>query len=125
MKIIRPETPQKQEVRKEEITQTSIIDGFEHERHIDIRYEEPKKEENLTLVIDGKEVTPFTKDNIEVEFEPQSIEDIMNDVINNGTKNITFTITLTKKQYELWTKKGGEKWLKKALVGQARLTKKR
>lgn len=87
----------------EEIKQTSIINGFEH-----YHFAERKS------IID--------------ENEPQSIEDIMNDVINNNTKNVTFTITLTKKQYELWTKKGAEKWLKKALVGQAnkkKSTKKR
>ena len=88
MKIIKPETPQKQEAKKEE---KIIIEPA------------TKKDENLKP---------------DLIQETQSIEDIMNDVINKGTNNITFTITLTKRQYELWIKKGAESWLKKALVGQ-------
>ena len=105
MKIIRPEQPVKK------------IDN---------------KEENLTLIIDNHEVTPFTEKTLEFSFNPEKemlIDDytkkmdyIVNETLEN-TKDITFTITLTKKQKELWDKKGGIKWLKKALVGQ-KLSKK-
>jgi len=98
MKIIRPEyTPPK----KEEKT----VDTFG---------------ENATLIIDGHEVTPFESAVIEQEF---SIENLMEEVLQiklpeKEPNEVSFEITLTKKQKELFDKKGGEKWLKKALVGQ-------
>ena len=101
MKIIKPETPQKQEVNKEE---TSIINDKTFMKEV------------------YKGVDFFNRQ--DAIQDTQSIEDIMNDVINNGTKNITFTITLTKRQHELWLKKGGEAWLKKALVGQGNIRRK-
>lgn len=97
MKVIRPETSQKQEVKP--------IPIF--------------KEENLSPESIIKK--PF----IPVIDEPQTIEDIMNDVLNNSNKYITFSVTLTKRQYELYTQKGGICWLKKALVGQANIRKKK
>ena len=98
MKIIRPEQPMKRAEEKPK----------EKEK-------EKEKEENLSLIIDGHEVTPFTEN-----AESQSIENIMNEVLKENTRDITFTVTITKRQYEIWTKKGGEKWLKKALDGQTK-----
>lgn len=46
-----------------------------------------------------------------VEITP--LEQLMQQVIDEN--KIKVEITLTKKQYELWNKKGGIKWLKKAL----------
>jgi hypothetical protein len=97
MKIIRPEQPTKQKAKNEK-TQITIANN-----------NEPLEKNYEWKLID----------------EPQSIEDIMNDVINNGTKNITFTITLTKRQYDLYLKKGGESWIKKALTGQNKKGKKK
>lgn len=112
MKIIRPEQP--------------------------IKKEQPK-EEKLTLIIDGHEVTQFTKDKVEQTFNPneeliddntgkdQTIEKIMDDIIAEKTTLLEdkyqVTVYLTERQYNLWKKKGGEKWLKRALVGQQKVRK--
>lgn len=110
-----------------------------------IRPEQPikKKEENLTLIIDGHECTPVTKEEMEFEYYPdleelgketeqkyqdfatKTIEDVMNEVLQENSNNVSFTVTLTKRQYELYTKKGGICWLKKALVGVKQSKKKK
>ena len=53
----------------------------------------------------------------------ETIEDVMDSVIKEYTDTIEFKIALTKKQYELWNKKGGLKWLKKALVRKSKKRK--
>lgn len=99
-----------------------------------IRPEQPikKKEENLTLIIDGHEVTQFTKEEVEQSFtynpneeliddntdKDQTIENLMNEIIKQKDDRVQVTISLTKRQYDLYLKKGGESWLKKKLVGQ-------
>ena len=83
-----------------------------------IRPEQPikKKEENHILGKDDKTVW--------VEEMPQTIEEVMQEVLTTD-KNITFTVTLTKRQYEIYVQKGGEKWLKKKLTGQLNIRKKK
>ncbi len=97
-----------------------------------IRPEQPikKKEENLTLIINGHEVTPFTKDEVEQTFNPneeliddntdknQTIENLMDEIIKQKDDRVQITISLTKRQYDLYLKKGGESWLKKVITGQ-------
>lgn len=56
--------------------------------------------------------------------EPQTINEVMDAVLIENTNTITFNVTLTKRQYELYLQKGGESWLKKALVGQVKKKKK-
>lgn len=112
-----------------------------------VRPEQPikKKEENVTLIIDGHECKPCTKEEMEFVYNPKSeleelgketeqkyqdfaaktIEDVMNSVLEENTNTVSFNITLTKRQYELYTQKGGICWLKKALVGQVRTKKKK
>lgn len=89
-----------------------------------VRPEQPikKKEENLTLIIDGHECTPITKEEMEFEYHPEekttkTIEDVMNEVLQENSNKVSFTVTLTKRQHDLYLKKGGESWLKKALTG--------
>lgn len=85
-----------------------------------IRPEQPEKVETK-LFIDNKEVKPFKVEKVEVDYiddKTNPIEYIMNEVINENTNKITFSITLTKRQYDLFNKKGGVSWLKKVLVGQ-------
>lgn len=94
-----------------------------------IRPEQPikKKEENLTLIIDGHEVTEF-KDGELIDDntgKDQTIENLMDEIIKQKDEKIQITISLTKRQYDLYLKKGGESWIKKALVGQANLRKKK
>lgn len=80
---------------------------------------EPKKEENLSLIIDGHKVTPFTENtDLIIDDNTDEITEIMDSVIKDNVNTVTFKITLTKRQYELYTKKGGICWLKKVLVGQ-------
>lgn len=100
MKIIRPEQPQKQAI---------IVNNAAKDNPETLKKNEP--------------VQNFLKDDL--IQEPKSIEDVMNSVLNIGTKNITFTITLTKRQYELWVKKGSERWLKRELAGLNRKRKKK
>ena len=99
-----------------------------------IRPEQPikKKEENLTLIIDGHEVTQFTKEQVEQSFtyspneeliddntgKDQTIENLMDEIIKQKDDKIQVTINLTKRQYDLYLKKGGETWLKKIITGQ-------
>ena len=65
-----------------------------------------------------------TVDNIG-ELKPNTIDDLMNSVIeeNNNKekvddKYVTFEVTLTKRYYDLYIKKGGDKWLKAKLLGK-------
>lgn len=55
----------------------------------------------------------------------QTIENLMNEIIKQKDDKIQITISLTKRQYDLYIKKGGEAWLKKALVGQGNIRKKK
>ena len=75
---------------------------------------EPAEEEKHPMIIEDDEIK-----------QENTIENLMDNLIQEQQKDkVTFSITLTKKQYELWEKKGAEKWLKKALLGQ-KLSKKR
>ena len=49
-----------------------------------------------------------------------SIENLMDEVIATdiNENKLKVTILFTERQYNLWKNKGGEKWLKRALVGQ-------
>jgi hypothetical protein len=90
-----------------------------------IRPEQPikKKEENLTLIIDEHECTPVTKEEMEFEYHSEekttkTIEDVMNEVLQENSNNVSFTVILTKRQYDLYLKKGGEAWIKRVITGQ-------
>ena len=48
----------------------------------------------------------------------QTIENLMNEIINQKDDRVQVTINLTKRQYDLYLKKGGESWLKKVITGQ-------
>ena len=97
------------------------------------------KEENLTLFIDGHEVTTFSKEQVERSFtyspneeliddntgKDQTIENLMDEVIKQKDDKVQVTISLTKRQYDLYLKKGGESWLKKVIVGQRNRVKRK
>lgn len=40
------------------------------------------------------------------------------DLFIEDENNVTFTVTLTRRQYNIYIEKGGVKWLKKAILGQ-------
>ena len=46
-----------------------------------------------------------------------TIENLMDEIIKQKDDRVKVTISLTKRQYDLYTKKGGICWLKKALTG--------
>ena len=108
MKIVRPEQP----IKPKEEKRHELI-----EEHTKICQEEK-------LFLNDIEVLPIPETAIEVINEPQTIEDVMNAVLEETSNKISFTVTLTKRQYELYLQKGGESWLKKALVGQVKKKKK-
>lgn len=88
-----------------------------------IRPEQPvKKIDDKEEIIGHKVIVNKDNNNELISDSTSVIKFAMYEALEN-TKDITFTITLTKKQKELWDKKGGIKWLKKALVGQ-KLSKK-
>ena len=53
----------------------------------------------------------------------QTIENLMDEIIKQKDDKVQVTISLTKRQYDLYLKKGAESWLKKALVGQGKRKK--
>ena len=85
-----------------------------------IRPEQPIKKEEENLFI-------YTKDESSIDIAKQTeeaYEKLMDEVIEEKTfllddgNKFKVTILFTERQYNLWKNKGGEKWLKKALVGQ-------
>ena len=74
------------------------------------------KRESENIVIDAKTIEGLNTK------KPDTIEDLMTSMLPVQTepndKNVTFEITLTKRQKDIFDKKGGVNWLKKALVGQ-------
>ena len=47
-----------------------------------------------------------------------TIENLMDEIIKQKDDKVQITISLTKRQYDLYLKKGGESWLKKVITGQ-------
>ena len=48
-------------------------------------------------------------------YDRAIIDSMMDELLQESEKTITFTVTLTKKQHEKYVKKGGEKWLKEMI----------
>lgn len=75
-----------------------------------------RSENNLavnTVIPEKKETVINT-----VIEEKETIESLMNDLlpkVENDEKHITFEITLTKRQKEVYDSKGGLSWLKKCI----------
>ena len=90
-----------------------------------VRPEQPITREPLKEEKEEKEENLIIDDNNNTEKEKEkTIENLMNEIIKDNNK-VNITISLTKRQYELYTQKGGICWLKKALVGQVRTKKKK
>lgn len=47
-----------------------------------------------------------------------TIENLMDEIIKQKDDKIQVTISLTKRQYDLYLKKGGESWIKRVITGQ-------
>lgn len=71
--------------------------------------------QNLNEFDIKKEITPEFFE-CEKDEKISLLDALMQQTINEN--KIKVEITLTKRQYDLWIKKGGEKWLKKVLIGQ-------
>lgn len=83
-----------------------------------IRPEQPiKKEITLedVLIYQAEKEEELIDDNT---GKDQTIENLMDEIIKQKDDRVQVTISLTKRQYDLYLKKGGEAWLKKALAGQ-------
>ena len=84
---------------------------------------EPQIKQDDDILVDDntykvKEVDP-TENGVNL-----TIKNLMDEIIKQKDDKIQVTISLTKRQYDLYLKKGGEAWLKKALVGQTNIRKK-
>lgn len=109
MKVIRPEyvPPKEEKVNVK----------------IDVTIAEPQKkvltEEDIAKIEIIEENTIYDKGSIFDEYYEDTngniplIDVLMQQTIDENTKKLE--ITLTKRQYEQWLKKGGEKWLKHKL----------
>ena len=54
-----------------------------------------------------------------------TIENLMDEIIKQKDDKVQVTISLTKRQYDLYVKKGGESWVKKAIIGQRNRVKRK
>ena len=77
---------------------------------------EPQIKQGDDLLVDDntykvKEVEP-TENGVDL-----TIENLMDEIIKQKDDRAQITISLTKRQYDLYLKKGGESWLKKTLTG--------
>ena len=61
----------------------------------------------------------------EVEHPKLTIENLMDEIIKQKDDKIQVTISLTKRQYNLYLKKGGEIWVKRVITGQNNKKKKK
>lgn len=108
MKIIRPEQPQKQPEPK-------IIVIAPEPENAQKNKENPVISDIRIEKIEEIKANEFVDNNTQIKFP--TIQDIMEEVIEDSAKSVTFEITLTKRQYELWKKKGELRWLKRELTG--------
>lgn len=97
MKIIRPEQPIKKEITLEDV----------------LIYQAEKEEEELIDDNTGIEIVEPTPVPVQVDL---TIENLMDEIIKQKDDKIQVKISLTKRQYDLYLKKGSEGWLKKALT---------
>ena len=111
MKIIRPEyTPEPVPKKEDTFDKVEIKKDFLDDDLID---------DNTKLLIDDNKVASIKNDEIKSTKKDENIkcsplEYLMQETINENKIKVEFT--LTKKQYELWIKKGGVKWLKDKLI---------
>ena len=85
---------------------------------------EPQIKQGVDILVDDntykvKEVEPT------VNGVNLTIENLMDEIIKQKDDKIQVTISLTKRQYDLYVKKGGESWIKKVITGQKNRKKKK
>lgn len=118
MKIIRPEyTPPKKEEKPVIIEQKEEIPI---EATIDIIYPEPAKEKMVS-----EYAKKFFNSNISEPIQTDLDIDIpQGDNLISASGKIQIVVSFTQRQYDLWLRKGGERWLKRSLVGLKTVGKK-
>lgn len=106
MKIIRPEQPMKKVATEKVIVGNEIITQ-EYRAGID---------EDGVMCQERRVISkePLIDDNTSKD---KTIENLMDEIIKQKDDRVQITISLTKRQYDLYLKKGGEQWVKKALTG--------
>ena len=117
MKTIRPI------IKKEEILIKKPESVSENHADYELKQktEKVEKDENC----EAEKISELIKAANDLNKKEKTIEDVMNEVLEDNTKTVTFEITLTKRQYELYMKKGGICWLKKEIVGLNKKGKRR
>ena len=95
------------------IVRAENLNEFKNPKYEKRTIKEELIDDNTSVFIDGHKVSLWDEKNMSFE---KDYEQLINETIEEN--KIKVEIILTKKQYELWNKKGGEKWLKKKLVGQ-------
>lgn len=74
---------------------------------------------------EGKSSSYTVYDEVDKIPKDQTIENLMDKIIKQKDDKIQVTISLTKRQYDLYLKKGGESWVKKAIIGQRNRVKRK
>lgn len=87
-----------------------------------IRPEQPIKKE---ITLEDVLIYQAEKEEEKLIDDNTTIENLMDEIIKQKDEKIQITISLTKRQYDLYLKKGGEAWFKKALVGQRNIRNKK
>ena len=102
MKIIRPQnnTPTKKQLLDEK---TAISQECK-------LYDEELVDDNTSI-----EIVKPTPVPVQVDL---TIENLMAEIIKQKDDKVQVTISLTKRQYDLYLKRGGESWVKKVITGQ-------
>lgn len=127
MKIIRPEQPTKKQLLDEMVKFDQENNLIDEKPVIISRHDEELIDDNT-----GKDQKLFiyTKDESNIDIakqtedayknfcKDQTIKNLMDEIIKQKDDKIQVTISLTKRQYDLYLKKGGESWIKKAITGQ-------
>ena len=73
---------------------------------------------NLDSIVIGAKVTEEEWDSANNTGKDKTIENLMDEIIKQKDDRVQITISLTKRQYDLYLKKGGESWIKKVITGQ-------
>lgn len=73
---------------------------------------------NLNSIVIGAKVTEEEWNSANNTCKDQTIENLMDEIIKQKDDKVQVTISLTKRQYDLYLKKGGESWIKKVITGQ-------
>ena len=126
MKTIRPQnnTPAKKQLL-DKMTAISQECKLYEEELIDDNTGKDQKLFIYTKDESNIDIAKQTEDAYKNFCKDQTIENLMDEVIKQKDDRVQVTISLTKRQYNLYLKKGGESWVKKVIVGQRNRVKRK